>query len=122
MAKCLEVPIQLLFHSIHFLHSGPRPYHVDADGVIHVGGETIPSDEHYWHATHGCRQISTEEGVRKFLGHSVSEYRVSDIFARFTPAWIQAALETVGLVPKAGFQFSARFTVIDFFEISLGEL
>jgi hypothetical protein len=79
---------------------GPRPYHVDAQGAIHVGGETIPSDEHYWHATHGCRQITTEEGVRKFLGHSVSEYRVSDIFARFTPAWIQAALETVGLVPK----------------------
>ena len=97
----------LLFnHLIHFLHSGPRPYHVDADGVIHVGGETIPSDEHYWHATHGCRQISTEDGVRKFLGHSVSEYRVSDIFARFTPAWIQAALENVGLVPKAGFQFN----------------
>lgn len=79
---------------------GGNPYHIDDDGNILVNNETLSSNEHYWSSDHSCRQIENQESVEKFLGHKISDYKVTSLFERLAPTWLQGILEVIGFVPK----------------------
>ena len=58
----------------------PNDYSIDKEGVIHVGGELIDAKIE-WNEHEMCHHIRSEL-VHLFLGHYVSDYRVTGQFAR----------------------------------------